>query len=194
MCRILGSATSAMLVSQAGGLGPLSKQPSCNILVLGEYWRKYLVNLKFLILGKQKKTLSGFSTAAILPHAGFIYYHPIVQSLPPDLRQKAARLVAGKCTLAVRADALHQSLDGAIGESFANEVKQKIEKMLEPPPVKDKKALPKPLDKASKKRGGRRARKLKERLGMTELRKRSNRMNFGELQEDVCFFNNRIQK
>jgi U4/U6 small nuclear ribonucleoprotein PRP31 len=129
--------------------------------------------------------LSGFSTAAVLPHAGFIYYHPIVQGLPPDLRQKAARIIAGKCTLAARVDSLHQSLDGSIGESLAEQIKQKIDKMLEPPPVKDKKALPKPLDKASKKRGGRRARKLKERLGMTDLRKKTNRMNFGELQEDV---------
>lgn len=129
--------------------------------------------------------MSGFSTTAVMPHAGFIFFHPIVQSLPPDLRQKAARIISGKCTLAARADSLHSALDGSIGESLANQIKQKIDKMLEPPPVKDKKALPKPLDKASKKRGGKRARKLKERLGMTELRKRQNRMNFGELQEDV---------
>ncbi|KAE9415756.1 hypothetical protein Angca_004476, partial [Angiostrongylus cantonensis] len=45
--------------------------------------------------------------------------------------------------------------------------------------------IPKPLDKASKKRGGRRVRKMKERMGMTDLRKSANRMNFGELQEDV---------
>jgi U4/U6 small nuclear ribonucleoprotein PRP31 len=172
-----------MIVSQAGGLGPLSKMPSCNILVLGKYTVLSLFNQSFL--GKQKKTLSGFSTAAAKPHAGFIFYHPIVQTLPPDLRTKAARIIAGKCTLAARADALHSALDGSIGESLAVQVKQKIDKMLEPPPVKDKKALPKPLDKASKKRGGKRARKLKERLGMTELRKRQNRMNFGELQEDV---------
>jgi U4/U6 small nuclear ribonucleoprotein PRP31 len=184
VCRILGSGTAAMIVSQAGGLGPLSKMPSCNVLVLGNY--QFLIQYSnILFLGKQKKTLSGFSTVAVLPHAGFIFYHPIVQTLPPDLRNKAARIIAGKCTLAARADSLHSAMDGSIGEAFAYQVKQKIDKMLEPPPVKDKKALPKPLDKASKKRGGKRARKLKERLGMTELRKRQNRMNFGELQEDV---------
>lgn len=57
--------------------------------------------------------------------------------------------------------------------------------MQEPPPVKHVKALPKPLDQASKKRGGRRVRKMKERLGLTELRRKANRMNFGELAEDV---------
>ncbi|KAI6233078.1 Pre-mRNA-processing factor 31 [Aphelenchoides fujianensis] len=158
-----------MIVSQAGGLGPLSKQPACNVLVLG----------------KQKKTLAGFSTAAVLPHSGFIYYHPIVQNLPNELRQKAARVIAAKCTLAARVDSLHQSPDGAIGEQLAGQVKEKIDKMLEPPAVKTQKALPKPLDKASKKRGGKRARKAKERMGMTDLRKKANRMNFGELQEDI---------
>ncbi|KAI1728894.1 snoRNA binding domain, fibrillarin domain-containing protein [Ditylenchus destructor] len=169
LCRILGAGTAAMLVSQAGGLGPLSKQPACNLLVLG----------------KQKRTLSGFSSSSILPHAGFIYYHPIVQTLPPDLRRKAARIIAAKCTLAARVDSLHSAPDGSIGDSISMELKQKLEKLLEPPPVKSSKALPKPLDKASKKRGGRRVRKQKERLGQTELRKKRNRMNFGELQEDV---------
>lgn len=105
--------------------------------------------------------------------------------MPPDLRRKAARLIAAKCTLAARVDSLHSSLDGAIGDLLADEIKQKLEKMLEPPPVKMHKALPRPLDKASKKRGGKRVRKQKERMGQTELRKKQNRMNFGELQEDV---------
>lgn len=63
LCTIVGAATAAMLVSQAGGLSPLARMPSSNVLVLG----------------KQKKTLSGFSSSAILPHSGFIFYHPLVQ-------------------------------------------------------------------------------------------------------------------
>ena len=51
----------------AGGLTNLSKMPACNVLVLGS----------------QKKTLSGFSTTAILPHTGYIYYCDIVQKTPP---------------------------------------------------------------------------------------------------------------
>lgn len=137
------------------------------------------------MIGKQKRTLSGFSSSAILPHAGYIYYHPIVQSLPPDLRRKAARIISGKCTLAVRADAQHQKTDGSIGEMFSGIIKLKLEKLLEPPPVKANKALPKPLDKASKKRGGKRVRRQKERMGLTELRKKQNRMIFGEIQEDI---------
>ncbi|VDM96032.1 unnamed protein product [Thelazia callipaeda] len=169
LCEILGAGTAAMIVAKAGGLAPLARLPACNVL----------------ILGTQKKTLSGFSSTAVLPHAGFLFFHPIVQGVPPDLRQKAARLLAAKTTLAARVDFIHESLDGSVGKNLFEQIKQKIEKMLEPPPVKAAKPLPKPLDKASKKRGGRRVRKMKERLGMTELRKKSNRMNFGELAEDV---------
>ena len=55
-----------LLVGIAGGLTNLSKMPACNVL----------------ILGSQKKTLSGFSTAAIMPHTGHIYYSDIVQGTP----------------------------------------------------------------------------------------------------------------
>ncbi|CAI4223173.1 unnamed protein product [Auanema sp. JU1783] len=167
LVHLLGAHTTALLVSQAGGLAPLSRMPSCNIQVLG----------------KQKKSLSGFSSSMINQHVGFIYYHPLVQTLPPDLKQKAMKVLAAKTTLAARVDSLHESPDGSIGRELLEQ--KKYEKMQEPPPVKHSKALPKPLDKASKKRGGRRARKMKERLGLTDLRKSANRMNFGELGEDV---------
>lgn len=51
----------------AGGLTNLSKLPACNIQVIGA----------------QKRTLSGFSTKAIMPHTGFVYYCDIVQKTPP---------------------------------------------------------------------------------------------------------------
>ncbi|VDN30672.1 unnamed protein product, partial [Cylicostephanus goldi] len=169
LVHLLGAATTALLVSQAGGLAPLSRMPACNIQVLG----------------RQKRSLAGFSSTATLPHAGFVYFHPLVQSMPPDLKAKAAKILAAKCTLAARVDSLHEAPGGSIGMHLLNQVRTKMEKLLEPPPVKASKALPKPLDKASKKRGGRRVRKMKERMGMTDLRKSANRMNFGELAEDV---------
>ena len=39
LCRIVGAGTAAMLVVQAGGLEPLSKQPASNILILGDKLR-----------------------------------------------------------------------------------------------------------------------------------------------------------
>lgn len=166
---IVGASIAAKLMGIAGGLTNLSKMPACNIQ----------------ILGAQKRTLSGFSTAAVLPHTGHVYYSEIVQKTPPDLRKKAARLVAAKCTLAARVDSFHESVDGAIGDSLRAEIEQKLDKLQEPPPVKTVKPLPAPIEQSRKRRGGRRARKMKERLGLTEVRKAANRMNFGEIEEDA---------
>ncbi|XP_041364240.1 U4/U6 small nuclear ribonucleoprotein Prp31-like [Gigantopelta aegis] len=166
---IVGASVAAKLMGIAGGLTNLSKMPACNILVLGA----------------QKRTLSGFSTTAILPHTGFIYYSAIVQKAPPDLRRKAARLVAAKCTLAARVDSFHESLDGTVGDNLRAEIELKMDKMIEPPPVKTVKPLPAPIETSRKKRGGRRARKVKERLGLSELRKQANRMNFAEIEQDA---------
>ncbi|ELK32902.1 U4/U6 small nuclear ribonucleoprotein Prp31 [Myotis davidii] len=93
---IIGASTAAKIMGVAGGLTNLSKMPACNIM----------------LLGAQRKTLSGFSSTSVLPHTGYIYHSDIVQSLPPDLRRKAARLVAAKCTLAARVDSFHESTEG----------------------------------------------------------------------------------
>ncbi|KAF5292598.1 hypothetical protein FQA39_LY13931 [Lamprigera yunnana] len=166
---IIGASTAAKIMGVAGGLTKLSKIPACNVLILGE----------------QKKTLSGFSQTNMLPHTGFIYYSEIVQNSPPDLRRKAARLVAAKSILAARVDACHESNDGRIGKMFREEIEKKLDKLQEPPPVKFVKPLPKPVEAPRKKRGGKRVRKMKERYAMTEFRKHANRMNFADIEDDA---------
>uniref|UniRef100_A0A8U8C5J3 U4/U6 small nuclear ribonucleoprotein Prp31 n=1 Tax=Geospiza parvula TaxID=87175 RepID=A0A8U8C5J3_GEOPR len=104
----------------------------------------------------------------------------IVQSLPPDLRRKAARLVAAKCTLAARVDSFHESQDGK------EEIERKFDKWQEPPPVKQVKPLP-PLiaPRLNMQSTPKYYRKMKESLGLTEIRKQANRMSFGEIEEDA---------
>lgn len=167
LSAIVGASTAAKILGVAGGLTKLSKMPSCNVQVLGS----------------QKKFLSGFSRMTMLPHTGFLYYSDIVQDTLPDLRRKAARLVAAKCTLAARVDACHESCDGHIGQMFREEIEKKLDKLQEPPPVKFIKPLPKPIEGSKKKRGGRRVRKMKERYAITEFRKQANRLNFGDVSE-----------
>ncbi|XKL61157.1 hypothetical protein PGB90_008214 [Kerria lacca] len=166
---IIGASTAAKLMGVAGGLMNLSKMPACNVL----------------LLGAQKKMLSGFSQITALPHTGFIYNSDIVQVMPPDLRRKAARLVAAKCTLAVRVDASHESPEGIFGRILRDEIEKKFDKLTEPPPVKFAKPLPKPIDPPRKKRGGKKVRKMKERYAMTELRKQANRLNFADIEDDA---------
>lgn len=166
---LVGASTAAKLMGTAGGLTNLSKMPSCNIAVLGS----------------QKRTLSGFSSTNILPHTGFIYHCEIAQKMPPDMRRKTARILSAKVALVARVDACHEYVDGSMGDKFRAEVDQKTDKMTEPPPVKFSKPLPAPIEQSKKKRGGRRARKMKERLGLSELRKQANRLNFGQIEDDA---------
>lgn len=166
---IAGASIAAKLMGLAGGLTNLSKMPACNVEVLGS----------------QRKTLGGFSSRAAMPHTGFVFYTDIVQNTPPELRRKAARLVANKCTIASRVDASHASSDGTIGREFRDKIERQLDKLQEPPPVKQVKPLPAPIDQPQKRRGGKRVRKMKERLAKTELRKQYNRMNFGEIEDDA---------
>ncbi|XP_023254476.1 U4/U6 small nuclear ribonucleoprotein Prp31 [Seriola lalandi dorsalis] len=129
---IVGASTAAKIMGIAGGLTNLSKMPACNLM----------------LLGAQRRTLSGFSSTSLLPHTGFIYHCDVVQTLPPDLRRKAARLVAAKCTLAARVDSFHES---SVGKVTAQKE----------------------------------YRKMKERLGLTEIRKHANRMTFAEIEDDA---------
>uniref|UniRef100_A0A8B9KAJ3 U4/U6 small nuclear ribonucleoprotein Prp31 n=1 Tax=Astyanax mexicanus TaxID=7994 RepID=A0A8B9KAJ3_ASTMX len=117
---IVGASTAAKLMGIAGGLTNLSKMPACNLM----------------LLGAQRRTLSGFSSTSLLPHTGYIYHCDVVQSLPPDLRRKAARLVSAKCTLASRVDSFHESADGKVGYDLKEEIERKFDKWQEPPPVK----------------------------------------------------------
>ncbi|CAF1259743.1 unnamed protein product [Adineta ricciae] len=169
LSTIVGASTAAKLIGMAGGLTNLTKMPSCNIL----------------LLGAQKKQLGGFSTTAAMPHAGAIYYSKIVQDCPPDLRVKVARLVSCKVTLAARIDSCHECPQGQQGKALLSEIEKRVEKLTEPPPVKAVKPLPAPIDSGRKKRGGRRHRKMKERLGMTELRSGANKTAFGTIEEDA---------
>lgn len=169
LSAIIGASTAAKIMGVAGGLTNLSKMPACNVQ----------------LLGSQKKMLGGFSQVTTLPHTGFIYHSQFVQDAPPDLRRKAARLVATKCTLAARVDACHEAKAGNIGLTLRQEIEKKLDKLMEPPPVKFVKPLPKPIDPARKKRGGKRVRKMKERYAMTELRKQANRLNFAEIEDDA---------
>ncbi|KAK9837334.1 hypothetical protein WJX81_007173 [Elliptochloris bilobata] len=164
----VGTEIAAQLMGVAGGLPQLSKMPACNIQVLGA----------------KKRTLAGFSAAAVQPHQGFVSACDVVQGTPPALRGRAIRLVAGKCALLARMDAYAQDPSGSVGASMKEDMQKKIEKWQEPPPAKQARVLPAPDAEIKKRRGGRRARKYKERYGLTDTKKAANRVNFNQPEEE----------
>eukprot|EP00299_Pterocystis_sp_00344_P018178 c9078_g1_i1.p1 GENE.c9078_g1_i1~~c9078_g1_i1.p1 ORF type:complete len:491 (+),score=102.51 c9078_g1_i1:122-1474(+) len=163
LSAVVGSDIAARLVGMAGGIVQLSKLPSSVVQVLGQ----------------RKDVLHGLSTASIHAHQGFIHSCPLVTSAPPSLRTRAVRLLSGKCTLAARVDSYQESPDGSVGAQFRSEIEKRLEKLQEPPPAKQPKPLPVPEDHARKRRGGRRARAMKDKYSTSDMRKQANRVKFG---------------
>ncbi|KAI8092794.1 uncharacterized protein BX664DRAFT_294098 [Halteromyces radiatus] len=172
LSHVVGSATAAQLLSAAGGLREFCKIPGCNVQVLGN----------------NRKVAMGFSVATANPHGGgFIAQSPLVLSMPQDLRRKATKIISGKAALAGRIDQSRASTSGELGRKMREDIDQKLEKLQEPPPSKNVKALPVPDEGPKKRRGGKRVRRQKEAYAMTELRAARNRMTFGEQEEEVGY-------
>ncbi|KAG9255028.1 uncharacterized protein F5Z01DRAFT_653684 [Emericellopsis atlantica] len=170
LTALIGSLTAAQMLNQAGGLTGLSKTPACNIPSWGS-----------------KKRQAGLATNIGVRSQGFLYHSDMIRGIPSDLKKQAMRIVAAKLVLAARVDRIHSSPDGATGEELKAASLKRLEKLTEPAENKGGRALPVPDDKPARKRGGRRARKAKEAVAMTDLRTAQNRMAFGKEEKEAGF-------
>ncbi|CCG82507.1 Pre-mRNA-processing factor 31 [Taphrina deformans PYCC 5710] len=168
--KIVGPLCAAKLIGQAGGVTGLAKCPSCNVPSLG----------------KKQGIMNGFSKIGSQAQ-GFLYFCELVQSVPDDVRKQAQRQISGKVILAARIDSVHESPSGERGLQFKDELLKKMDKLSEPPDLKDVKALPAPDDPAKSRRGGKKVRKAKEKYAITELQKLRNRMAFGKEEDEVGY-------
>lgn len=173
LSAVIGTRTATKLLGVAGGLEGLSKIPACNVHLLGAA-KKHSIGLSSAHGGSARSS-------------GFIMQSELIANTPDDYKRQAVRMVSAKALLAARMDAgKTTSRDGSYGHKLHDELSKKIEKLLEPPPQKLEKVLPIPKEGGGKKRrGGRKARKAKERNGMTELRKMQNRVEFGKQEEEA---------
>ncbi|KKK14698.1 hypothetical protein P175DRAFT_0499041 [Aspergillus ochraceoroseus IBT 24754] len=171
LAALIGPETAAQFLNQTGGLRELAKIPACNLAAQGS---------------KRKEGL-GFATNIGIRSQGFLYNSSLIQDIPNDLKRQAIRIVSAKMVLATRADVSNYSPDGSLGEELKQQCYTRLDKLTEPAPNANTKALPAPDDKPSRKRGGRRARKAKEAVAMTELRKAQNRVAFGKEEAEVGY-------
>ena len=168
LSALVDTGVAAKMMAAAGGLEPLSKLPAN---VIGR-------------LGSKKRTLAGLSGATgQAAAAGFLHQCSLMQKTPPDLRVRAARVISGRCALAARCDAYKQDTSGSVGRNFHDEIAAKIAKWQEPPPGKRVKALPAPDLKRKSRRAGKRIRRLKETMAVSDMRKAQNRIEFGKAGE-----------
>ncbi|EER34936.1 conserved hypothetical protein [Candida tropicalis MYA-3404] len=166
---IIGPITTSQLLIATGSLKQLALTPSCNVASLG---------VRDLSTTTKTKSRN-------IQQTGYVYHSELVKYLPPDIIRSVMRIISGKIILAARIDLSKSSPDGELGKKYLEEIKGKIDKLLTPPEQTPDKALPAPVEQKSKKRGGRKVRKYKERFQMSDLRKAQNKMEFGKQEETI---------
>lgn len=166
---LIGPVATSQLLISTGSLKQLALTPSCNLPSFG---------VRDLL--SKTTNRSNFIRAT-----GYLYYCDMIKTLPPEIIKLALRIVSGKVVLAARIDLSGSSPSGEIGIKYRREVEAKIDKLLTPPELTAPKALPVPKEQKSKKRGGRRFRKMKMRFQMSDLRKAQNKMEFGKQELTV---------
>jgi U4/U6 small nuclear ribonucleoprotein PRP31 len=160
LCSLVGPQFTAQLVGAAGGIEALAKIPACNIQVMGQ----------------PKRNLMGLSSVSAVSHAGILSNCELVLSSPPAFRKKVLKALASKVALAARVDSFKGGNSGTDGLKFRENIENRLEKLQDIPKARTHRALPIPDEKKKARRGGKRVRKMKERLAMTDLRKQQNKM------------------
>jgi nucleolar protein 58 len=96
---LVGEVVGARLIAHVGSLIGLAKHPASTIQILGA--EKAL----FRALKNKKNT----------PKYGLIYHASLIGKGSPKIKGKISRILAAKCSLATRVDALNDSPDATIG-------------------------------------------------------------------------------
>ena len=162
---LLEAEIAAKLVTEAGGLNELARTPSGNILNMGRH----------------ELNLEGFSTMNKFNN-GYLTELQEYKDSVESMKIKVLRRYANKTALAARKDAYNNkcSNNEKYGEEMKKLIAEKVEKIKNDIQPILKKPLPRPDDKPSRKRGGKRVRGIKRKFELTEVRKLKNRMKFGE--------------
>lgn len=166
LSTLVGPAVAAKLVGAAGGLLALCKIPACDIVVLGH----------------KKDYNAGLSNLSVSRNQGFIYECEYVRNAPKEHKRRAARLISAKAALCCRMD-LGKKRN--YGEVCLEQLTKHMERLTQPSSSRAIKPLPIPDDGPKKRRGGRRARKMKKQFAPTEMYKAANRVGFNIPEEEI---------
>lgn len=124
---MVGSLLGARLIAIAGSLRNLAMRPASTIQVLGA----------------EKALFRSLKTGARPPKHGLIFQAAILHDAKRWQRGKIARALAGKLSIAIRADAFGGRY---IGDRLKADLEKRIEeikeKYKEPPPIKERKPMP----------------------------------------------------
>ncbi len=142
---VAGALLGARLIAIAGSLQNLAMRPASTIQVLGA----------------EKALFRSLKTGARPPKHGLIFQHTLLHDAKRWQRGKIARVIAGKLSIAARADAFGGNY---IGDRLKEDINKRLEeireKYKEPPPPKEPK--PKPAFERREERAERREQPFRE--------------------------------
>ncbi|CAM9961066.1 unnamed protein product [Discosporangium mesarthrocarpum] len=110
---MLGELVGARLISHAGSLINLAKQPASTVQ----------------ILGAEKALFRALKTKHDTPKYGLIYHASLIGQAAPKNKGKISRVLAAKAALAVRVDALADETDTTIGIESRTKVEARLRQL-----------------------------------------------------------------
>jgi len=110
---MVGELVGARLIAHAGSLMNLAKQPASTVQ----------------ILGAEKALFRALKAKHDTPKYGLIYHASLVGQAQPKHKGKISRVLAAKCALSVRVDALGESSDVTIGHDARLKVEDRMREL-----------------------------------------------------------------
>lgn len=159
LSALVGTECAAQLICAAGGVKALALTPSCNIQVMG---------------GKRNADL-GLSRKGEERHYGFFANLPEVRKAPSEFRTKLVKMFANYSAKCVKIDQSKTDPQGTKGREQREKLLKTFDIRMARPDAQTKKAIVL-KEKPARKRGGKKYRKMKERVALTQTRQHMNRM------------------
>merc|ERR1740130_2049071 len=110
---LVGELVGARLIAHAGSLLNLAKHPASTVQ----------------ILGAEKALFRALKTKHETPKYGLIYHASLVGSSAPKFKGKISRVLASKCSLAIRYDALGDGDDARVGIEGREKVEMRLRQL-----------------------------------------------------------------
>ena len=118
---MVGELVGARLIAHAGSLMNLAKQPASTVQ----------------ILGAEKALFRALKQKHDTPKYGLIYHASLVGQAQPKHKGKISRLLAAKCALSIRVDALGDANEATIGYDARLKVEERLRVLDGRPPAAD---------------------------------------------------------
>lgn len=113
LTMMVGELVGARLIAHAGSLINLAKHPASTIQ----------------ILGAEKALFRALKSKTDTPKYGLIYHASLIGQAAPKLKGKISRVLAAKCALSIRVDALGEQEGPTIGIESRNKVEDRIRQL-----------------------------------------------------------------